>query len=114
MHTSKIIFFTAAMATIVMSVVGGYISHEYEEEHHEPAHYNFEYKVNDPHTGDEKTHHESNLGGYVKGFYSLKEADGTIREVHYTADKHNGFQAEVKKIGHPVYQPPSHDHHYHF
>jgi len=30
----------------------------------------------------------------------LYEADGTKRVVEYTADKHNGFNAIVKKIGH--------------
>lgn len=30
----------------------------------------------------------------------LKEADGTTRVVEYTADKHNGFNAIVKRIGH--------------
>lgn len=34
------------------------------------------------------------------GGYKLQEADGTTRLVHYTADKHNGFNAIVKKIGH--------------
>ena len=30
----------------------------------------------------------------------LDEADGTKRVVEYTADKHHGFNAIVKKIGH--------------
>jgi len=30
----------------------------------------------------------------------LHEADGTKRIVEYTADKHHGFNAIVKKIGH--------------
>jgi len=30
----------------------------------------------------------------------LYEPDGTQRIVEYTADKHNGFNAVVKKIGH--------------
>lgn len=34
------------------------------------------------------------------GGYSLQEPDGTTRLVEYTADKHNGFNAIVKKIGH--------------
>lgn len=35
------------------------------------------------------------LGGYM-----LHEPDGTTRIVEYTSDKHNGFNAVVKKIGH--------------
>lgn len=34
------------------------------------------------------------------GAYSLAEPDGTTRIVEYTADKHNGFNAVVKRIGH--------------
>lgn len=36
----------------------------------------------------------------MKGGYSLYEPDGTKRVVEYTADKHHGFNAVVKKIGH--------------
>nr|CAI5856733.1 unnamed protein product [Callosobruchus analis] len=71
--------------------------HGYEHhEHHEPYHYpkyQFNYKVHDPHTGDEKQQYEEREGDQVKGQYSLKEADGTTRVVEYKADKHNGFEA---------------------
>ena len=64
-----------------------------------PAPYNFEYSVNDPHTYDVKSQSEYADGnGYVKGSYSLLEADGSTRVVEYTADDYNGFNAEVKKI----------------
>ncbi|KAF6213909.1 hypothetical protein GE061_011634 [Apolygus lucorum] len=79
--------------------------------HHDyyaPPHYTYQYKVHDGHTGDIKSQHETREGDAVKGFYTLKEADGTIREVHYTADKHRGFNAEVKSIGHPHHAPPHH------
>lgn len=33
------------------------------------------------------------------GGYSLYEPDGTKRIVEYTADKHHGFNAVVKKVG---------------
>lgn len=39
----------------------------------------------------------------MKGEYSLAEPDGTIRIVKYTADKHNGFNAVVSRIGHAVH-----------
>lgn len=39
------------------------------------------------------------MGDVVKGQYSLAEPDGTIRVVQYTADKVNGFNAVVKRIG---------------
>ncbi|GBP55699.1 Adult-specific cuticular protein ACP-20 [Eumeta japonica] len=46
------------------------------------------------------------------GVYSLHEADGT-RVVEYTADKHNGFNAVVRREGHAKHEvsAPSHYHH---
>ncbi|KAG5872995.1 hypothetical protein JTB14_023111 [Gonioctena quinquepunctata] len=62
-----------------------------------PAQYDFGYSVNDPHTGDSKSQHESRNGDVVHGSYSLIESDGTKRTVEYTADDHNGFNAVVHK-----------------
>lgn len=77
-----------------------------------PAHYNYEYGVHDPHTGDIKEARETGDGhGGVKGYYKLKEADGTIRIVHYTADRHEGFTAHVEKIGKSVHPVRSDNHH---
>ncbi|KAG8236746.1 hypothetical protein J437_LFUL017001 [Ladona fulva] len=61
--------------------------------------YQFNYGVNDPHTGDIKNQWEERDGDVVKGSYSLHEADGTVRIVDYTADKINGFNAVVHKAG---------------
>lgn len=36
----------------------------------------------------------------MKGSYSFKEADGTIRVVEYVSGPHIGFNAVVKRIGH--------------
>ncbi|XP_061710109.1 uncharacterized protein LOC133519920 isoform X1 [Cydia pomonella] len=82
--------------------------HELHQPHHEEHHedyyaypkYEFEYKVEDPHTGDKKSQHESRDGDVVKGYYSLHEADGSVRTVEYSADKHNGFNANVKNDHH--------------
>ncbi|KAI4468350.1 structural contituent of cuticle [Holotrichia oblita] len=65
--------------------------------------YNFNYAVNDPHTGDEKQHSEERDGDHVRGTYSVKEADGTTRIVEYQADGHNGFNAVVHKVGTPTH-----------
>ncbi|XP_074037379.1 uncharacterized protein [Leptinotarsa decemlineata] len=62
-----------------------------------PANYDFGYGVNDPHTGDSKSQHESRRGDVVHGSYSLIESDGTKRTVDYSADAHNGFNAVVHK-----------------
>ncbi|KAL3283001.1 hypothetical protein HHI36_006158 [Cryptolaemus montrouzieri] len=65
--------------------------------------YEFNYGVQDPHTGDHKFQQESRDGDVVKGSYSLVEPDGTTRIVHYTADDHNGFNAVVEKQGHATH-----------
>ncbi|KAL9700002.1 hypothetical protein quinque_003443 [Culex quinquefasciatus] len=68
------------------------------------AKYKFEYGVKDPHTGDHKSQWEIRDGKHgLKGGYTLDEADGTKRVVQYKADKWNGFQAIVKRIGHAVH-----------
>jgi hypothetical protein len=59
--------------------------------------------VEDPKTGDKKEQSEVRVGDVVKGEYSLAEPDGTIRIVKYTADKHNGFNAVVTRVGHAVH-----------
>ncbi|KAG8236198.1 hypothetical protein J437_LFUL015572 [Ladona fulva] len=75
-----------------------------------PPHYKFEYGVNDEKTGDIKEQHEERDGDITKGYYSLHEPDGTIRTVHYTADKHNGFNAVVERSGKAVH-PERIEHH---
>ncbi|XP_065164254.1 cuticle protein 19-like [Atheta coriaria] len=72
----------------------------HEEEHYAPAKYQFKYGVHDTHTHDIKEQEESREGDVVKGHYSLLQPDGRTRIVHYTADKHNGFQAHVEYSGH--------------
>nr|XP_023022767.1 adult-specific cuticular protein ACP-20-like [Leptinotarsa decemlineata]AYA49919.1 cuticular protein 101 [Leptinotarsa decemlineata] len=68
-----------------------------------PAHYEFKYGVEDPHTGDKKQQSETRVGDSVKGEYSLAEPDGTVRVVKYTADPHNGFNAVVSRVGHAAH-----------
>jgi hypothetical protein len=60
-------------------------------------HYNFNYAVNDPTTGDSKSQTETRDGDVVTGQYSLVEADGSRRIVDYTSDPINGFNAVVRK-----------------
>lgn len=76
-----------------------------------PIDYKYGYGVNDPHTGDHKEAWETRHGDLVKGQYWLYEPDGTKRIVDYTADKHHGFNAVVKKIGH-AHHPYHHGHGY--
>lgn len=59
--------------------------------------YKFSYSVNDPSTGDSKSQEEVLLDGLLSGRYSLAEPDGSVRTVSYTADKLNGFNAQVDR-----------------
>ncbi|KAI5636383.1 insect cuticle protein domain-containing protein [Phthorimaea operculella] len=70
--------------------------------------YEFDYKVEDPHHKDHHSQHETRDGDTVKGYYSLHEADGTVRVVHYTADHKNGFQAHVERKGHAHHEQSHH------
>ncbi|XP_053602742.1 cuticle protein 18.6-like [Plodia interpunctella] len=89
---------------------------EKQDDHHEDYYaipkYTYEYKVEDPHTHDSKYQRETRDHDVVKGEYSLHQPDGRIRIVHYTADKKNGFQAEVKYEGHAKHIVPEHHSHH--
>ncbi|XP_047507108.1 cuticle protein 19-like [Pieris napi] len=85
-------------------------SYEGHDEHAYPK-YDFAYSVADPHTGDHKSQHESRDGDAVHGSYSLVQPDGVLREVHYTADDHNGFNADVHYSGPSYHAQPAY-HHY--
>lgn len=69
----------------------------YDEPPPQPAHYIFEYSIQDGSTGDVKTQHETRNGDRVEGYYTLVEPDGHRRIVHYTADDVHGFQARVER-----------------
>ncbi|XP_023313035.1 cuticle protein-like [Anoplophora glabripennis] len=75
----------------------------HHEEEHGPAKYEFEYGIEDHHTGDIHSQKESRDGDLIRGEYSLHEADGTIRTVKYTVDKHSGFKAVVERSRHAVH-----------
>jgi len=84
--------YSPTIATYAAPVVAKAVDDSYS-----PPKYSFSYGVNDPHTGDNKEHHETRDGDVVQGSYSLVEPDGTRRTVEYTADPHNGFNAVVHK-----------------
>ncbi|CAH1982762.1 unnamed protein product [Acanthoscelides obtectus] len=83
--------------------VGG-IGHAVAVDQYTVPHYQYDYGVADPHTGDHKQQSEVRVGDVVHGEYSLAEPDGTLRVVKYTSDPHNGFNAVVKRVGH-AYHP---------
>lgn len=64
------------------------------------SHYSFSYGVSDPLTGDSKRQEEVRDGDVVKGSYSVKDPDGTIRVVQYSqVGADSGINAVVKRIG---------------
>ncbi|XP_058816617.1 uncharacterized protein LOC131679883 [Topomyia yanbarensis] len=93
----------AMLACLLIVVSGEYYAlegHEEVVEHDAYPKYKYEYGVEDHHTGDHKSQWEHRDGEVVLGSYSLAEADGTHRVVTYNADNHNGFQAQVQRVGH--------------
>ncbi|XP_076270422.1 cuticle protein 18.6-like [Rhynchophorus ferrugineus] len=76
----------------------------YKEESYEPIPYEFNYGIQDPHTGDFHSQEEKSDGHHVVGQYSLHEADGTVRIVKYSDDGH-GFNAVVERQGEPTPAP---------
>ncbi|XP_013178170.1 PREDICTED: cuticle protein 7-like [Papilio xuthus] len=120
---SKVLFFVAMTAVVVAQDHGHAFSSNHisrYDGHHEAVHghghghidyfthpkYEFDYKVEDHHTGDQKSQHEHRDGGAVKGSYSLHQPDGSVRHVEYYADDHTGFHADVKYSTHHLH------HHY--
>ncbi|KAJ8731936.1 hypothetical protein PYW08_014666 [Mythimna loreyi] len=89
---------------------------DHHEEHYKDHHpsYKFEYSVKDEHTGDHKSQEEHRDGDHVSGSYSLVEPDGNVRTVHYTADDHHGFRADVhhKTAHHHIIPHHHHEHHH--
>lgn len=80
--------------------------------------YHFAYGVEDPKSKVSQSRKETRHGDTVHGEYSVVDPNGVLRVVKYTADKHNGFQAEVitsggDKHGDEVvhYGAPAGDHH---
>lgn len=67
------------------------------EEYDPHPQYKFAYSVEDTVSGDSKSQSEERDGDVVHGHYSLIDADGYKRTVHYTADPVNGFNAVVNR-----------------
>ncbi|KDR20839.1 cuticle protein 19-like [Zootermopsis nevadensis] len=97
----------APILTYAQEPVITYAHAPIEAEHYAPPQYEFKYGVNDEHTHDIKEQAERRIGDKVEGYYKLLEADGTTRTVHYAADKHTGFNAQVVKSGHAAHPPPA-------
>ncbi|XP_045446128.1 cuticle protein 19-like [Melitaea cinxia] len=106
-HAAPIVQHVAQHAPIYQA------SHDHQDYYAHPK-YEFNYQVADHHTGDIKSQHEARDGDHVTGSYSLHQPDGAVRTVHYNADKHSGFNAQVDYSGHSQHaQPALHAPQYH-
>ncbi|KAI5645292.1 insect cuticle protein domain-containing protein [Phthorimaea operculella] len=108
-HAAPLVHHAAPVVQHVAPVLHAAPVHvaRHEQEELAPAHYEFSYSVEDPHTGDHKSQRESREGDVVKGQYSLLQPDGSIRTVDYTADDHNGFLATVHNSAPNVHATPA-------
>merc|ERR1739848_347828 len=68
-----------------------------------PKPYAFQYGVADDYSGAKFSAQETADGKAVSGSYQVALPDGRIQTVTYTADHYNGFIADVKYEGTPVY-----------
>ncbi|GAB0096165.1 uncharacterized protein DMENIID0001_116420 [Sergentomyia squamirostris] len=74
--------------------------------------YHFAYGVEDPKSHVSQSRKETRHGDAVHGEYTVIDPDGTKRIVKYTADKHNGFQAQIITNGKlEVHGDGGHHHH---
>ncbi|KPI97772.1 Cuticle protein 19 [Papilio xuthus] len=91
-------------------LVKGDDEHEHYVDYYTHPKFKFEYKVNDPYTGDLKYQEEEREGDKVKGVYSLHEPDGSVRTVEYYGDDETGFHANVKHEIHHIKHEHEHEH----
>ncbi|KAI5651362.1 insect cuticle protein domain-containing protein [Phthorimaea operculella] len=72
------------------------------QEQETPAQYEYEYSIQDPQSGDDKSAKENRNGDDVQGYYSFVQPDGVRRIVEYSSSKEHGFNAVVRYEGTPV------------
>lgn len=101
----QIVVFLALVAVAKGGVLSGAHAPVRVDEYDPHPEYSFAYNVHDPQTGDIKAQHESRHGDIVQGTYSLNEPDGSRRQVDYTSDPINGFNAVVSRQ--PGTHPPA-------
>ena len=75
----------------------------YKEPAYEPKPYSYAYAVKDDYSGANFNAEETADGKVVSGSYTVALPDGRIQTVTYTADHYNGYVADVKYEGTPVY-----------
>ncbi|KAK9885758.1 hypothetical protein WA026_013630 [Henosepilachna vigintioctopunctata] len=73
---------------------GGYASNGGYEDRTEPANYQFEYKVEDPASGNDFGHEEQRQGDVAQGRYYVLLPDGRRQVVEYVADN-EGYKPKI-------------------
>ncbi|XP_013137309.1 PREDICTED: uncharacterized protein LOC106102396 [Papilio polytes] len=102
---NRLLMTLSLTALAIASVSGAVVSRKTIVSEYDYPRYGFNYAINDPITKDNKAQWEVRDGDVINGAYSLREPDGTIRVVEYSANDIKGFNAVVKKIGsnvHPI------------
>ncbi|XP_017773152.1 PREDICTED: cuticle protein 8-like [Nicrophorus vespilloides] len=102
-HVPAVVKTVAPVAQYAAPIVKSIHQEVYPDTHPQ---YSYQYEVQDAVTGDVKNQHEERDGDVVKGYYTLVQPDGVTRTVHYTADSHNGFNAEVEYKENQSYKKP--------
>ncbi|XP_059218224.1 larval cuticle protein A2B-like isoform X2 [Stomoxys calcitrans] len=96
-HSAPAVYHSAPVAVHAAPVAVAQKVVVKSEEYDPHPQYKFSYGVEDKLTGDSKSQAEERDGEAVRGEYSLIDADGYKRTVHYTADDVNGFNAVVQR-----------------
>merc|ERR1712168_1590428 len=65
--------------------------------------FDFAYAVKDDYSGNDFAHDENSDGDVTSGSYRVLLPDGRTQIVTFTADHHNGYQAEVTYEGEATY-----------
>merc|ERR1719237_924476 len=68
-----------------------------------PQPYSYQYGVQDEYSGTNFAANENSDTKVVSGSYTAQLPDGRVQTVTYTADHYNGYVADVKYEGVPVY-----------
>ena len=103
----------AALVAVAVALPAGPPAYGAPAPYHAPAHpvaydespkpYAFQYGVADTYSGAQFSAQENADGKAVTGSYQVALPDGRIQTVTYTADHYNGYVADVKYEGTPVY-----------